>query len=135
MGLVLVRACLVFIPSRILCLIYASCHFCLKLNYDCAENQSDCPCANLFTTVCFYSYNIDWTSFCNDDVDDISNEMAGIYSAILFTITRTSKICLFCEPINRWNECKLDVELCWILSGEDRNFAILQLYWSETYSI
>ena len=63
------------------------------------------------------------------------NEMAGIYSAILFTITRTSKICLFCEPINRWNECKFDVELCWILSGEDRNFAILQLYWSETYSI
>ena len=81
--------------------------------------------SNLFTTVCFCSYNIDWTSFCNDDLDDISNEMAGIYSAILFTITRTSKICLFCEPVDCWDECKFDVELRWILSGEDKNFGIL----------
>jgi hypothetical protein len=36
--------------------------------------------------------HIDWTSFRNDDLDDISNEMAGIYSAILFTTTRTSKL-------------------------------------------
>jgi hypothetical protein len=54
---------------------------------------------------CLYSYNIDWTAFCNHDFDDISNEMAGIYSTVLLTSARTNKICLFCKPINCWDEC------------------------------
>jgi hypothetical protein len=55
--------------------------------------------------VCLRSNNINWAAFCNHDLDDISNEMVGIYSAILPTIARTSKICLLCKSIDCWDEC------------------------------
>lgn len=83
-----------------------------------------------FPIVCLYSYNIDWTSFCYHNLNDIGNEMAGIYSAILFAIAGTSKICLFCKPVHCWDECQFDVELCWILPGEDGSLVFSQ-HWSE----
>ena len=36
----------------------------------------------LFSTVWLYSYNTDWTSLCNHNLDDTSNEMAWVYSKV-----------------------------------------------------
>ena len=49
----------------------------------------------LCALVCLHSYNINWAAFCNHDLDDISNEMVGIYSAILLTIAGTIKFVFF----------------------------------------
>ena len=83
--------------SRVLSLIYNLLWLCSK----CIRFLLLMLCA----MVCLYSYNVNWAAFPNHDLDDISNEMVGIYSAIVLTIARTSKICLLCKLINCWDEC------------------------------
>ena len=71
-----------------------------------------------FISVMWCSYNIDWSPFCDNHYHDFNFALDGLYSAITSTFFRDYEVCSFCKLLHCWNERELDVEFCWLLSGQ-----------------